>query len=60
MTTKDKTKRDMKLLVSFVAMIFVGLGNKSKRLTLCVDECDVSTNVLSALSHRSCMAHATC
>uniref|UniRef100_A0AAV1UY18 Drug/Metabolite Transporter (DMT) Superfamily n=1 Tax=Peronospora matthiolae TaxID=2874970 RepID=A0AAV1UY18_9STRA len=28
MTAKEKTKRDMKLLVSFVAMIFVGLGNK--------------------------------
>ncbi|CAH0517552.1 unnamed protein product [Peronospora belbahrii] len=28
MTTKMKTERDLKLLVSFIAMVFVGLGNK--------------------------------
>ncbi|KAF1791591.1 Chloroquine-resistance transporter-like [Phytophthora cactorum] len=29
MTTKQEAERDVKLLVSFVAMVFVGLGNKN-------------------------------
>jgi hypothetical protein len=30
MPNREETERDVKLLVSFVAMVFVGLGNKSK------------------------------
>lgn len=30
MTTREEAERDVKLLVSFVAMVFVGLGNKSE------------------------------
>ncbi|KAI9917053.1 hypothetical protein PsorP6_017202 [Peronosclerospora sorghi] len=34
MSTKHAVERDVKLLVSFVAMVFVGLGNKSQRFFL--------------------------
>lgn len=39
MTTRAEAERDVKLLVSLVAMVFVGLGNKSARFSsLCARE----------------------